>query len=197
VVQKLGAGQSENGYQGHKPQKAEFDMTAKQFIPIIEGLIIKLGDHINTDLIYPGKYVPVVDPEEWPRHALEGIDPEFPRRIQPNDIIVAGRNFGCGSSRSQAVSCLKLAGIGAVVAVSFGRIFFRNSINQGFPVIQCSEAGQALGDADPIRINFKDGFIESNAHRFKFDPLPEFLMAIIRAGGLIPYTKELLGSRKI
>ena len=99
-------------------------MINSTYSQVIEGRVIKLGDHIDTDLIYPGKYVPVVDPKEWPKHALEGIDPNFPQRIQPNDIIVAGRNFGCGSSRSQAVSCLKYAGIGAVVAGSFARIFF-------------------------------------------------------------------------
>jgi 3-isopropylmalate/(R)-2-methylmalate dehydratase small subunit len=171
-------------------------MINSTYSQVIEGRVIKLGDHIDTDLIYPGKYVPVVDPKEWPKHALEGIDPNFPQRIQPNDIIVAGRNFGCGSSRSQAVSCLKYAGIGAVVAGSFARIFFRNSINQGFPVIECPEASQILSDADPLTINFTAGVMESKDRRLKFEPLPGFSLDIIRAGGLISYTKELLKDKK-
>jgi len=162
----------------------------------IEGRVIKLGDHIDTDLIYPGKYVPLVDPRQWARHALEGIDPAFPGRIKFNDVIVAGRNFGCGSSRSQAVSCLKYAGIGAIVAVSFSRIFFRNAINQGLPVIECPESNEALDEGEKIRINFQEGWIESQGRRLKFEPLPDFLMDILLAGGLAAFTKDLLMRQK-
>jgi len=162
---------------------------------VIEGHVIKLGNHIDTDLIYPGKYVPLADPENWASHALEGIDPDFPRRIQPNDIIIAGRNFGCGSSRSQAVSCLKYAGIRGVVAASFASIFFRNSINQGFLVVQCPRASQALSSGDPVKISFEQGIIESSGRSFQFDTLPDFLMEIIRVGGLVPYTKGLIAKR--
>jgi 3-isopropylmalate/(R)-2-methylmalate dehydratase small subunit len=163
---------------------------------LIEGRVLKLGDHIDTDLIYPGKYVPLVDPAQWARHALEGIDPGFPGRIKSNDVIVAGRNFGCGSSRSQAVSCLKYAGIGAIVALSFSRIFFRNAINQGLPVIECPESTEALADGETIRINLQEGFIESQGRRLKFEPLPDFLMDIILEGGLVPFTRNLLMRQK-
>jgi 3-isopropylmalate/(R)-2-methylmalate dehydratase small subunit len=163
---------------------------------LIEGRVLKLGDHIDTDLIYPGKYVPLVDPAQWARHALEGIDPGFPGRIKSNDVIVAGRNFGCGSSRSQAVSCLKYAGIGAIVALSFSRIFFRNAINQGLPVIECPESNEALADGETIRINLQEGFIESQGRRLKFEPLPDFLMDIILEGGLVPFTRNLLMRQK-
>jgi 3-isopropylmalate/(R)-2-methylmalate dehydratase small subunit len=162
----------------------------------IEGRVLRLGDHIDTDLIYPGKYVPLVDPGQWARHALEGIDPCFPGRIKANDVIVAGRNFGCGSSRSQAVSCLKYAGIGAIVAVSFSRIFFRNAINQGLPVIECPESNAALEEGETVRINLQEGFIESQGRRLKFEPLPDFLMDIILAGGLVPFTQKLLWRQK-
>jgi 3-isopropylmalate/(R)-2-methylmalate dehydratase small subunit len=151
--------------------------------------VIKLGDEIDTDLIYPGKYVPVVDPAEWPKHALEGIDPDFPNRIQPGDVILAGRNFGCGSSRSQAVSCLKLAGITAVVAISFGRIFFRNAINQGLPVIECADAHSLFQDRETLRIDLSDGRIEGKAATVSFQPLPAFLMEILSAGGLVAFTR--------
>jgi 3-isopropylmalate/(R)-2-methylmalate dehydratase small subunit len=160
--------------------------------PLIEGRVLRLGDHIDTDLIYPAKYVPLVDPGQWARHALEGIDPGFPGRIKPNDVIVAGRNFGCGSSRSQAVSCLKYAGIGAIVALSFSRIFFRNAINQGLPVIECPESNEALEEGETIRVNLQEGLIESQGRRLKFEPLPDFLMEIILEGGLVPFTKNLL-----
>ncbi len=102
-------------------------MRAQQSLSTVSGRIIRLGDDIDTDLIYPGKYVPLVDPDQWAAHALEGIDPGFPARIQQNDIIVAGKNFGCGSSRSQAVSCLKAAGIGAIVAVLWHGYFFETA----------------------------------------------------------------------
>lgn len=162
----------------------------------IEGRVLKLGDHIDTDLIYPGKYVALVDSGQWARHALEGIDPGFPGRIKPNDVIVAGRNFGCGSSRSQAVSCLKYAGIGAIVALSFSRIFFRNAINQGLPVIECPESNEALDEGQTIRINLQEGFIESQGRRLKFEPLPDFLLDIILEGGLVPFTRNLLTRQK-
>jgi 3-isopropylmalate/(R)-2-methylmalate dehydratase small subunit len=158
--------------------------------------VLKLGDHIDTDLIYPGKYVPLVDPEQWACHALEGIDPGFPDRIKSNDVIVAGRNFGCGSSRSQAVSCLKYAGVSAVVAVSFARIFFRNAINQGLPVIECPEAMEVVDEGETIRISLQEGFIESQGRRLEFEPLPDFLMDIILEGGLVPFTKNLLMRQK-
>jgi 3-isopropylmalate/(R)-2-methylmalate dehydratase small subunit len=163
-----------------------------RFAKSIAGRALKLGDEIDTDLIYPGKYVPVVDPVEWPKHALEGIDPDFPNRIRPGDLILAGRNFGCGSSRSQAVSCLKLAGIVAIVASSFGRIFFRNAINQGLPVIECADAHSLFKDQEILRIDLVDGKIEGKSGSACFQPLPAFMMQILSAGGLVPFTRSLI-----
>jgi len=158
----------------------------------IKGKVIKLGDNIDTDIIYPGKYLSLLSPDEIKKHALEGVDPSFPLRIRPNDVIVAGKNFGCGSSRSQAVTCLKYAGISAIVAVSFARIFFRNSINQGLPVIVSRDAYQKLDDRAPIYIDLLKGIIKSNKTVINFSPLPDFLLNIILQGGLVPYTKEIL-----
>jgi 3-isopropylmalate/(R)-2-methylmalate dehydratase small subunit len=169
-------------------------MTNSSFNKVIKGRVIKLGDHIDTDLIYPGRYVPIVDPAEWPKHALEGLDPQFPEKINPGDIIVAGRNFGCGSSRSQAVSCLKLAGIGAILAVSFSRIFFRNCINQGLPAIQSAEVTDAIEDGEEISLCLNRGYVEYSRGRLDFNALPDFLMDILLAGGLVPYTKKQLES---
>ena len=163
---------------------------------MIEGSVIKLGDYIDTDLIYPGRYVPVVDSLEWPKHALEGIDPDFPNRLRPGDILLAGRDFGCGSSRSQAVSCLKLAGIGGIVAVSFGRIFFRNAVNQGLPVVECPEAHAMFSDGDKLRIDLKAGLINCAGRHVDFRPLPSFLMEILSAGGLVSYTRNRLQEKK-
>ena len=167
-------------------------MRAQQSLSTVSGRIIRLGDDVNTDLIYPGKYVPLVDPDQWAAHALEGIDPGFPARIQQNDIIVAGKNFGCGSSRSQAVSCLKAAGIGAIVAGSLARIFFRNCINQGLPVVVCPEAVRIPGDE--IEIDFETSQVSGGKMEFSFDPQPDFLMDILRVGGLKPYTRQRLVS---
>lgn len=169
-------------------------MSHADFSRVIRGRTIKLGDHVDTDLIYPGRYVPLVDPQEWPKHALEGIDPDFPARIRSGDIIVAGRNFGCGSSRSQAVSCLKLAGIAAILADSFSRIFFRNCINQGLPAVQVSGVADTVADGDHVLLQLNEGWVEGPGRRASFTPLPDFLMDILTAGGLVPYTRRRLGN---
>jgi 3-isopropylmalate/(R)-2-methylmalate dehydratase small subunit len=170
-------------------------MSNVAFSLILTGRVIKLGDHIDTDLIYPGRYVPLVDPGEWSKHALEGIASDFPGRINSGDIIVAGRNFGCGSSRSQAVSCLKLSGIAAITAVSFGRIFFRNCINQGLPAIQSPQAAEKIADGDEITLDLAQGHADYPGGRLGFEPLPDFLMEILAAGGLIPHTKRHLAEQ--
>ena len=126
------------------------------------------------------------------RHALEDLDPEFATNVREGDIIVAGRNFGCGSSREQAATCLKYAGVQAVIAESFARIFFRNTINQGLPVIQCPEAAEGIENGDEVAIDFALGKILAPKVEFSFAPLPESVMGILEAGGLIPYTQEKL-----
>ena len=165
----------------------------------ISGRVWKLTDNIDTDVIYPGKYLPIIDASEMAHHALEGLDVEFPKKIQKGDIIVAGANFGCGSSREQAATSLKYAGIACVVARSFSRIFFRNAINQGLALVQSKEAHEAVNQGDTITIDFASGEIttptlktQNSCQKLSFPPLPEFVMGILEDGGLIQHVKKSL-----
>lgn len=158
-----------------------------------KGRVWKYGDNINTDVIFPGKYTySILDPEEMACHALEDLDPDFAQRVKAGDVIVVGRNFGCGSSREQAATCLKYAGVQAVVAKSFARIFFRNAINQGLPVLQSEEAVENIEDGEEIEIDLTQGKIKGEKGVFEFPPFPESVLGILEAGGLIPYTKKKL-----
>lgn len=160
---------------------------------IIKGRVWKLGDDVNTDVIFPGKYCYTIhDPREMAGHALEGLIPEFARQVQPNDIIVAGKNFGCGSSREQAATCLKFAKVGAVVASSFARIFFRNAINMGLPLVRCAGVADAVSDHEVLRIDFARGELSCEGGSFRFAPLPDFVLNILNDGGLIPHTQKML-----
>jgi len=161
-----------------------------------EGRVWKLGNHINTDVIYPGKYLPLLDSAEMAEHALEGIDPEFPKKIGQGDIIVAGMNFGCGSSREQAAECLKGAGIACVIAGSFARIFFRNAINIGLPVVESREAWDVVETGDSIAVDFGAGIIQTRKGSFRFPPLPPMIMEILEAGGLIEQVKKKISEKK-
>jgi 3-isopropylmalate/(R)-2-methylmalate dehydratase small subunit len=136
-----------------------------------------------------------MEPAEMAKHAMEDLDPEFARKVKPGDVIVAGKNFGCGSSREQAAACLRAAGVQAVVAKSFARIYFRNAINLGLAVLQCEEASNALQTGDEVEVDFGGGRVISGGRVFKFFPLPESVLGIIEAGGLIEYTKKKLGAR--
>ncbi len=159
----------------------------------IQGRVWKYGDNVNTDVIFPGKYTyTVTDPREMARHALEDLDPSFAGNVQPGDVIVAGRNWGCGSSREQAVTCLKEAGMGAIVAVSFARIFYRNALNNGLPAIICPEAAAALEAGDAVEIDIEAGMIRRGDDIWRFPPLSDTALNLIRAGGLIPYLKRKL-----
>ncbi len=160
---------------------------------IIKGKVWKYGDDINTDIIYPGKYTYMrYSPEEIARHALEGLDPEFASNVRKGDVIVAGKNFGCGSSREQAVQCLKYAGVGAIIGKSFARIFFRNAVNNGLLVIESQEAAENLLNGEEISIDTEHGLIKTNNDVFKFTSLPGFFSEIIKCGGIIPYTQKRL-----
>jgi 3-isopropylmalate/(R)-2-methylmalate dehydratase small subunit len=159
----------------------------------IKGRVWKYGDDVNTDVIFPGKYTYTVsDPAEMPQYALEDLDPDFANNVKPGDIIVAGKNFGCGSSREQAVVCLSESKLGAIIAVSFARIYYRNCLNNALPAITSSEAVDAIKNGEEIEIDLAGGEICCSAGTFHFPPLPEAVMGIFEAGGLIPYTRERL-----
>ncbi|MFO7866505.1 MAG: 3-isopropylmalate dehydratase small subunit [Candidatus Aminicenantes bacterium] len=162
-----------------------------------QGKIWKYGDNVNTDVIFPGKhtYSPM-EPEEMAAHALEDLDPEFAGKVQRGDFVVAGRNFGCGSSREQAAVCLKYAGVQAVIAGSFARIFFRNAINQGLPVIQCPDLAEHVETGDVIDLDLEKGVIKSGEKEFFFPQLPDSVRGILKEGGLIPFTRKRLQKKK-
>ena len=163
----------------------------------IKGKAWKYGDDVNTDVIFPGKYTyTITDPKEMAIHALEDLDSKFAKEVKKEDIIVAGRNFGCGSSREQAATCLKYAGVGAIVAKSFSRIFFRNAINQGLPLVQCKEAVENISLGEAITIDFEKGELFCKKGVFKFPPLPESVLGILEDGGLIPHIKKILKMEK-
>lgn len=157
---------------------------------IVKGRVWKLGDKIDTDRIYPGRYLPILDPKEMAQHALEGVDPELHKKIKPGDILVAGIHFGCGSSREQAVHCLKALGIGCIVAKSFARIFFRNAIHLGLPVIECKEAVEQIQEGEMVSIDFENGILTTSRANFQFSPFHPMVQEILHAGGLIPYIKQ-------
>ncbi len=160
-----------------------------------KGRVWKYGDNVNTDVIFPGRFTyQIMEPADLARHALEDLDPEFAKNVKPGDVVVGGKNFGCGSSREQAAACLRAAGVQAVIAKSFARIYFRNAINLGLAVLQCAEASDALQTGDEVDVDFADGRILSGGRVFKFFPLPASVIGIIEAGGLIEYTKKKLAS---
>ena len=156
---------------------------------ISEGRVWKFGDDVNTDLIIPGRYLSSYDPKHLAKHAMEGANKDFANKVSRGDIIVAGRNFGCGSSREQAVTALKHAGVSAVLAQSFARIFYRNSINLGLPVYVSDDACVVLEDGDVVVIDSSTGCLSSRDGKKlgQFSLVPQHLRAIIDAGGLIPY----------
>jgi len=160
---------------------------------VITGRVWKYGDDVNTDVIYPGKYTYTeLPPEEMAKHALEDLDPSFAREVRPGDIIVAGSNWGCGSSREQAVTCLKHAGVGAIIARSFARIYFRNAINQGLPIAQCA-AVEGVETGEEVTVDFSRGKVVTPRGEYSFPPLSDFVMGILEHGGLIPHVRRQLG----
>lgn len=152
---------------------------------LIEGSVLKVGDDLDTDLMYPGRYLSLVSREEQARHALEGLGPEWPARVREARVLVGGRNLGIGSSREQAATALLGAGIGLVLAASCSRTFFRNCINNGLPVIQAPELVGKLADGASVRADVANGWIESGSGREHFEPLPAPLLRIVAAGGLL------------
>ena len=162
---------------------------------MIRGRAWKFGDDVNTDVIMPGKYLSMRDLSEIAPYIMEGIDPDFGRKATPGDIIVAGKNFGCGSSRETAPGGLKAFGIGCVIAPTFARIFLRNAINIGLPLLESAEAAREIADGDVVRVDFAAGLITdlTTGAAFRAAPFPAFLQEMIALGGLIPYTRRRLG----
>lgn len=162
----------------------------------LRGRVWKYGDDVDTDVIFPGKYTYTIsDPKEMARHALEDLDPDFAANVRPGDIIVAGKNWGNGSSREQAVLCLKEAGVAAIIARSFARIYGRNCINNALPALVCPQAVDAIQQGEEIEIELEAGRIHCAAGTFTFPPFPANVLAIMDAGGLVNYTRRKLQAR--
>ena len=163
-----------------------------------KGTVFKYGDNVDTDAIIPARYLNLHKPEELAAHCMKDIDKEFAGKVKPGDIIVADFNFGCGSSREHAPVAIKASGVSCVIAKSFARIFFRNSINTGLPLLECEEAVDNIKTGDTVEVDLAVGKITnlSNGKTFTSKPYPEFMMQIVNAGGLIEYTRQkLAGSR--
>lgn len=150
----------------------------------------KFGDDIDTDAIIPGRYLTIYDPKELASHAFEGTRDAFAREVQPGDVIVAGRNFGCGSSREHAPIAIKGSGVEYVVAKSFARIFFRNAVNTGVLPVICKETDAIPDDAEII-VRPEEGYLECDGQRYALEPIPDFMQKIVDAGGLVAYAKTL------
>lgn len=152
-----------------------------------KGKVFKYGDNVDTDVIIPARYLNIADPKELSTHAMEDIDADFVKNMHPGDIVVATRNFGCGSSREHAPLAIKTAGISVVIAKSFARIFYRNSINIGLPIMECPEAVDAISAGDTVSVNFDTGVItdETTGKTFQAEPFPPFIQKIIADGGLM------------
>ncbi len=163
----------------------------------IRGRAWKYGDDVNTDVIYPGRYTyKLLTDEEVASHALEDLDPDFGKKMRRGDILVGGWNWGVGSAREQAVKCLKFKGVGAILAKSFARIYFRNCLNEGVFAITCPEAVDAVRDGEEISIDLENGRVVTPAGEFPFEKYPAYVMGLVEAGGIIPYTKEKLKNRR-
>jgi 3-isopropylmalate/(R)-2-methylmalate dehydratase small subunit len=160
---------------------------------VAAGTVWKYGDDVNTDVLFPGKYTYTLRTvDEIKAHALEDLDPSFAREVRPGDLIFAGRNFGCGSSREQAVTCLVANGIAAVVAVSFARIFYRNCINNGLPAIVSPEAVAASAGGERVEVLVEESIIRSEAASYRFPPFSDNVQRLLDAGGLIPFVRARL-----
>ena len=163
----------------------------------LRGRVHKFGANIDTDVIIPARYLNMYTPEELAPHCLEGVDPEFAGRVRPGDVIVAETNFGCGSSREHAPLAIRGAGVSCVVAKSFARIFYRNSINIGLPILECDEAVEGTEAGDELEVELESGTIRDLAKgkTFQAKPYPEFMLELMRAGGLVEHTRRRLAAK--
>ncbi len=160
----------------------------------LSGKVWKYGANVDTDAIIPARYLNVSAPEELARHCMEDVDPEFAQKVQPGDIVVATTNFGCGSSREHAPLAIKAAGVSCIIAHTFARIFYRNAINIGLPILECA-AAEAIEAGQTLEVDLETGTIRNlnTGQTFQAEPYPEFMMGIIQAGGLVEYTRRELG----
>lgn len=163
-----------------------------------QGTVFKYPDNVDTDVIIPARYLNSQDAAELARHCMEDIDPDFVNKVKPGDIMVGGWNFGCGSSREHAPVAIKAAGVSCVIAKSFARIFYRNSINMGLPILECPEAVDAISEGDVVSVDADTGTItdETTGAVFHAQPFPAFIQEIINDGGLVARTKRVLAARK-
>ena len=158
---------------------------------MVSGKVFKYGDNVDTDVIIPARYLNAPSPEELAKHCMEDIDASFATMVKPGDIIVGGANFGCGSSREHAPISIRACGVRCVIAASFARIFYRNSINIGFPILECPEAAAAIQNGDTVSVDFATGKIvdETTGETFQAVALPPFIEKIVEHNGLLPYLK--------
>ncbi len=164
----------------------------------LKGVAHKYGANVDTDAIIPARYLNVSEPGELSRHCMEGIDGDFLKRVKPGDIIVATTNFGCGSSREHAPIAIKAAGVSCVIAQSFARIFFRNAINIGLPLLECAQADE-IEQGDELEVELEKGEINDITKNkvFKAEPYPDFMLQLISTGGLIEYTRKKIETRGV
>jgi len=164
----------------------------------LKGKVHKYGEHINTDVIIPAQYLDTTDPEEMGRYCMADIDPDFINRVERGDIIVAGRNFGCGSSREHAPIAIQASGISCVIAESFARIFYRNAFNIGLPIFECAEAADAVSDGDVVEVDTDTGAITDHTtdESFSSQALAGPVAELVEAGGLIPIVRQRLRERQ-
>lgn len=157
-----------------------------------KGQVFKYGDNVDTDVIIPARYLAIQDQKELAEHCMEDIDTSFVKNVKSGDIIVAGKNFGCGSSREHAPLVIKVAGVSCVIAETFARIFYRNAINIGLPIIECAEAAKGIDAGDEVEVDFDSGMIydKTKNTQYKGQPFPEFMQKIIRSEGLVNYINQ-------
>ncbi|WP_300684983.1 3-isopropylmalate dehydratase small subunit [Acutalibacter sp. 1XD8-36] len=155
------------------------------------GTVHKYGDDVNTDVIIPARYLNTASHQELAAHCMEDIDKDYVKNVKPGDVVVAGKNFGCGSSREHAPIALKASGASCVIAKTFARIFYRNSINIGFPILECQEAAEEIAAGNKVQVDFDTGVItdETTGKTYQAQPYPEFLQNIIKSGGLMESIK--------
>lgn len=164
---------------------------------IFKGKVHKVGDHVDTDAIIPARYLVTSDPKILGEKCMSGLDPEWVKQVEKGDILVAGRNFGCGSSREHAPIAIKASGIQLVIADSFARIFYRNSIDIGLPIIECPAAAKAIRDGDEVAVQLDTGVIEdrTTGERFTAAPFPPFIQKIIAVGGIENFVREKIAGK--